>query len=175
MSKYPLEVALCATRTVLEELGITFVIAGGYARDTHFGRTPRDVDMFIVGITHEQDALLAEYVANVGGSMFSDYPGAVSDEIVVVYKVGPIDLIVLDDSCQSVSDVVGRFDYNINQWVMRYLRNSAGECTGFVPLYVGDHETYGQLVQVNEKPVTLRRATRMYDIATEVNWSRNNA
>ena len=120
-------------------------IAGGYARDLHYGKTPRDIDYWIeyrpldvhkVGCVDNVQLIINKLVDagipyeehNMYGS--NDHRGRLA-----VYKIPGADLIFVENVESAVND----FDFNLNQF---YMDPEVG------PVYVGESDPAGGLVQL---------------------------
>ena len=159
------ELQLAVVETVLTHIGVDYVIAGGYARDTFFDeRRPKDVDIFVTeDLTHITEALHDAHVA------FTDYPTYDEQDvgdgrIGGVIKVGTVDIIQCSSAATSPRDHVVRFfDYNINQFIIGY--------DGDIE-YVGDGTTFGKLARVYKEQIHLSetRIAKIIKIAKGVDW-----
>ena len=156
-------VQLSNTRTLLEEMGVNYCVAGGYARDMYFGRTPRDADVWLIGAEQHQLDQLDEFAIyycweRIGGNYCED---SGDRNIDAVYKAGKVDLIVCSTEVQSLRDVMQSFDYNINQFYMNL--------ADWNSVYAGEFDTLGTLTLCKED-VRPARIARITDIARQEGW-----
>ena len=127
---------------VAELLGDTpYVIAGGYARDTFFGVTPKDVDVFIHDKFRNQ--VLVDVIRS--GAAYKDHNKWYanntknSDHITSVINVGKIDYIFVPATI-DILDITDHFDFNLNQFMLDEDEE---------PFYNGDGGTPEVLVQLH--------------------------
>jgi hypothetical protein len=102
---------------LFQKEGVPSIIAGGCARDIYFGVKPKDIDVIVAGISMEKASeILAEAgIVSVG---FHIYNGAASDRLLGGYKLVGTDVDVCVYECDSVSEAVNAFDFNLNQFVI---------------------------------------------------------
>lgn len=116
---------------LLQATGLSFVVAGGGARDTALGVMPKDFDIVVFGWGNntEQvakrldslDGLLSDY-ANEQGMAYTYLPsyhdaaegGDFGSRLFGVYKIGRLDVII--SRCGTWSQVLAEFDFNLNQF-----------------------------------------------------------
>ena len=92
------------------------VIAGGYARDKYYNRTPRDLDIAVYG------PQVDELFKTIIGQEFPDswvVHTSYADQGAIhgVIKHGNVDFIFHKDAL-SEQDVVNKFDCNLNQFIL---------------------------------------------------------
>ncbi|ALO79982.1 nucleotidyltransferase [Pseudomonas phage PPPL-1] len=98
--------------------GIGAIIAGGCARDLFFGVTPKDIDIICAGTDPET----VSRALDEGGFTYEKFPkyhtGSDSDRLQGVWKIegSNIDVILYETEC--VSEAIGKFDYNLNQFAI---------------------------------------------------------
>jgi hypothetical protein len=106
--------------------GYDFVVAGGFARDTAAGVTPKDADICVYGGTLRNAFMnnLPEYMFDWAESNGLEYSKAYSygtgasdfdERIDGVVKLGQVDIIFYHEA-QSWQEILGKFDFNINQF-----------------------------------------------------------
>ena len=140
---------------LLKELGISYAIAGGYARDTYYGVVPKDKDIIIVSLEDEQLEALEDFLNPLLDieKLAEDYDNS---RIIKIWQLkGDIDVIY--NSANTLEEAIDTFDYNINQYVMVEDR----------AVFLGSNE--GTLVQLNPK-VTEHRKEYMITKAKELEW-----
>lgn len=125
---------------LLRAEGIDCIIAGGFARDTFFEATPKDIDIICAGVPHEVIATLFEETATQTRS-YPKYNGPESDRLAGVWKILDTNIDVILYEVPTALEAVNKFDYNLNQFVY-------DEDTG-LPEYVGEG-TWKSLVQLRE-------------------------
>lgn len=142
----------------LKARGFEAIIAGGCARDIFFGVKPKDIDIIVVDTTMDEvGQALAE--ANVAAVGFHMYRGEVtSDRIIGGYKLTSADIDVVVYRCNTVSEAIDAFDFNLNQFAIVDTRHGID---GAYVRFVGKHH-WGQLVAVREDSSPSRRG-RMVD------------
>lgn len=118
----------------LRRAGFAAGVMGGYARDTFFGRVPKDIDICVaVGPIRDEDAeVIISKLSNVlfeiayenkfyglNRQVMGMYNDHASDRAcgVVQYPDHGIDIIFYRD-CNTVPDIINSFDFNINQFGM---------------------------------------------------------
>lgn len=159
----------------MNDLGFDFEVLGGYPRDLHFGRTPRDMDVCCFNnkpdtvLWNSRFIKLKSYLVDndlykSDFSVNSDYP---SDRIYGgIRTVVDVDIIFWLENFTSAEEILGWFDYNINQF--RLVRD---EDTGVV---VGQPWegmfNYGRLKQLRESELTDVRIKNTLKLAKEVGW-----
>jgi len=139
----------------LQGRGVKAIIAGGCARDIFFGVRPKDVDIVVAGTSLEKVSdLLAE--ANLAGRTYWFYGHAASDRILGCVKLTHVDIDVVVYDCESVTEAIDSFDFNLNQFAIVDVRHGIDYAS---VRFVGQHH-WGRLVAVREdcKP---ERAARM--------------
>lgn len=101
---------------LLRAEGIDCVIAGGFARDTFFEATPKDIDIICAGVPHEVIATLFEETATQTRS-YPKYNGPESDRLAGVWKILDTNIDVILYEVPTALEAVSKFDYNLNQFV----------------------------------------------------------
>ena len=145
--------------TGLRRAGYTCGIVGGYARDTFFGVTPKDLDICVAMGTapdyHSVDYVIEEVRSaleqefyrekviphmNIAG-MYNDHA---SDRACGVFQFPDhgIDIILYKD-CVDMSEIVDSFDFNINQFGMDGYYDDE-------PRYLGESRLVAGLVKVRD-------------------------
>lgn len=116
---------------VLQGEELSFVVAGGGARDTALGLEPKDFDIVVFGWGSDVDAvarrldwldsLLSKYAAEqeIDYEYMPTYHDAAEggdfgSRLYGVYKIGPVDVII--SKCGDWSGVLAEFDFNLNQF-----------------------------------------------------------
>lgn len=118
-----------------------YCIAGGYARDMHFGREPKDMDIGvfnldvtdivnIVSLLEAYDLIVESYI-DEDELMQAHYEG--NHIAGIVTCVGDIDLIFCNKEVTTAGEWINTFDYNINQFLL----------VEDEPIFIG--ENYGTL------------------------------
>lgn len=106
--------------------GYDFVVAGGFARDTAAGVTPKDADICVYGGTLRNAFMnnLPEYMFDWAESNGLEHSKAYSygtgasdldERIDGVVKLGQVDIIFYH-AARSWQEIVDKFDFNINQF-----------------------------------------------------------
>ena len=142
---------------LLNKNNVDHLIAGGYARDIHFGIVPKDIDIFVSSIQHAKsilDSIGAEY------EEYESYCKVPENYIQGVIKLGDVDIVGISASAASpLQHVQQCFDYNINQFVI----------LNDVPVFVG--KDYGTLTCVRGgNPFKCGRTTYVEEKATTLGW-----
>ena len=101
---------------LLRAEGIDCVIAGGFARDTFFEATPKDIDIICAGVSHDVIATLFEETATQTRS-YPKYNGPESDRLAGVWKILDTNIDVILYEVPTALEAVDKFDYNLNQFV----------------------------------------------------------
>lgn len=101
---------------LLRAEGIDCIIAGGFARDTFFEATPKDIDIICAGVPHEVIATLFEETATQTRS-YPKYNGPESDRLAGVWKILDTNIDVILYEVPTALEAVEKFDYNLNQFV----------------------------------------------------------
>lgn len=101
---------------LLRAEGIDCIIAGGFARDTFFEATPKDIDIICAGVSHEVIATLFEETATQTRS-YPKYNGPESDRLAGVWKILDTNIDVILYEVPTALEAVSKFDYNLNQFV----------------------------------------------------------
>lgn len=109
---------------LLRAEGIDCIIAGGFARDTFFEATPKDIDIICAGVPHEVIATLFEETATQTRS-YPKYNGPESDRLAGVWKILDTNIDVILYEVPTALEAVGKFDYNLNQFVWNELTEYA--------------------------------------------------
>lgn len=158
--------------TKLKSLLFDFSILGGYARDLHYGLTPKDIDVCIYNyhpLDHAESQfrqMLLEYLdkedllkeVHSEGSANSD-----SRVHLVLSLTCGMDLIFWE--AKDKWDVLNNFDFNINQFEYNWETKKTE--------FLGSNQ--GELVQIRqdfrtEEQLT-KRLTRCKEIAEAIHWS----
>ena len=163
------------------EYNITLVVAGGYPRDLAFGREPKDLDICVYNTTEKAwyefldqlckyDLVLEEYSEADSVSSTGD------DRVSYVIKVkGNIDIILWNDSFESMESVINNFDFNVNQWILGFETDFEGTPYNNIPkpIFKGDFKTYGKLIEIRNDGYSVSncRKAKFQDHAKEINWS----
>lgn len=152
---------------LLHKEGVPAIIAGGAARDIFFGVAPKDVDIICAGVDHYRitDILLK---ANLNFKQFPKYhTGSDSDRLAGVWKVeeSNIDIILYDTEC--VSEAIGKFDYNLNQFAVVGVHRGID---GAYVRFMGDQH-WSQLVRLRDD-ARGPRAAKMEDKWFDLAWRR---
>ncbi|KPA96916.1 hypothetical protein [Pseudomonas asplenii] len=144
---------------LFQKEGVPAIIAGGAARDIFFGVRPKDIDVIVADISMAKAAEILER-AGISSVSFHIYNGAATDRLLGGYKlVGTnIDICVYD--CDDVSEAVGAFDFNLNQFVISGIHHGID---GAHVRFVGDRH-WSTLVPVR-KDYTKERHDKM-----QVKW-----
>jgi len=159
----------------MSDLGFDFEVLGGYPRDLHFGRTPRDMDVccwnckpetvlwrnrYVKLLTYLQETGLykSDFAVN------SEYP---SDRIFGGLRTTVnVDIIFWVENFNSAEAILGWFDYNINQF--RLVRD---EYTGVTAGAPWEHMfNYGRLKQLRETELSEVRIKNTLKLAKDVGW-----
>jgi hypothetical protein len=113
--------------------GHTFgcVVAGGYARDAFFGVEAKDIDVAVYNFHLDDDAevrllamlykkLLPHGVVNVSSQFDGDEEYEINDaRVAFVWNIPQLDMdLIFYNDCKSWSDVVSKFDCNMNQFYL---------------------------------------------------------
>lgn len=119
-----LHLQLAVVCQALAQRGLNFVVAGGYARDIAAGVQPKDADVCVFGDVCTLGALPASLlhyalehdlqyrqIPNYHVDDTSDFAARLNG----VCKIGDVD-IVFYSSAATWYQVVGQFDFNINQF-----------------------------------------------------------
>lgn len=101
---------------LLRAEGIDCIIAGGFARDTFFEATPKDIDIICAGVSHDVIATLFEETATQTRS-YPKYNGPESDRLAGVWKILDTNIDVILYEVPTALEAVSKFDYNLNQFV----------------------------------------------------------
>lgn len=125
---------------LLRAEGIDCIIAGGFARDTFFEATPKDIDIICAGVTHEVIATLFEETATQTRS-YPKYNGPESDRLAGVWKILDTNIDVILYEVPTALEAVAKFDYNLNQFVYDEETEHAR--------YVGEG-TWGKLIRLRD-------------------------
>lgn len=166
-------------------------VGGGFARDTHHGVEPNDLDIVVVGGV-DPDLDLGAYLPPGWEITQQDvqYPESGQDfearlEIVIqlrwagvrefllgTLEFGPAptleaDILVATPHYKSVNQHITDNDFNLNH----YRIDSLGFLNDQPPYFVGVDE--GTLVQCRTAQVLPERHNRMVDLAKEYGWSVN--
>jgi hypothetical protein len=118
------------TLTILKEQGLSFAIAGGYARDIKHGAEPKDMDVGVFDLDVNQAQKLVDALHSKG-LIKSAHHGLVEEEtecseayegnhiLGVLTLYGKIDIILCNyNLVTGVGDWLATFDYNINQYYL---------------------------------------------------------
>ncbi|BES79659.1 hypothetical protein [Cronobacter phage RZ4] len=116
---------------LLQSMELSFVVAGGGARDTALGFEPKDFDVVVFGwgsnveqVARKLDVLddkLGQWAAD--NELDYEYMPSYHDaaeggdfgsRLYGVYKIGPVDVII--SKCGCWSQVLSEFDFNLNQF-----------------------------------------------------------
>ena len=160
---------------LLAELGLEYVIAGGYPRDLYYGLEPRDMDICIFGVGSAEKNIAINQMYDVlskSNQMLSsiqvddeDYP---HDRIDAVFKTTyDVDVIIYKDSFESAQSVLDSFDFNINQFVLYKLAYRDKYTEMMWPFM----EKHGKLIQLREESISPERKAKMVLKAKQCNWS----
>lgn len=143
---------------LLKSKGIEAIIAGGCARDIFFGVKPKDIDIIVVDTEMDViEAIMAE--ANVAAVGFHLYRGeTTSDRIIGGFKLVGAEIDVVLYRCNTVSEAIDAFDFNLNQFAIVDTRHGID---GAFVRFVGKHH-WGQLAAVREDASPSRQG-RMWD------------
>ena len=152
-------------------------IAGGYARDTYFGRIPRDIDIMVVKQDREDWTLtelfnIESFLRTLGAQVevhlhydTNHGSGGTNDAIAVCFKIPElcIDIVLYSKHYCSIPDVLTGFDANINQFVI----NNNG-----VAKFAGYNSSIGNLQFLHSQVFrpTVYRMNRTLALAKEVGW-----
>jgi len=146
---------------LLDELGVNYIIAGGYPRDLFFGRKPKDIDILVDDLDRITRQLDMMGIDNV------QFPSYLSEEEVtpinringVTKLANGIDLIGISiQATHPLDQVINYFDYNFNQFIM--ISES--------PTFIGDN--FGTLTRTSNEPLTEQRAAHIKGKALLENW-----
>jgi len=162
----------------LDRNSVKWEVAGGYPRDIAQGREPRDLDIACFGFADDDKA--AEVQSGLGNFLMGI--GAYKDETLghayrdsritgVLMTAVEIDIIFWNAEHQTIQDVVGAFDYNLNQYVM--FKGLHGDPS---IQFLGSN--HGTLEQVRGSDVSDERAAKMEAVAKDARWvveRRNNS
>ncbi|NQZ74622.1 MAG: hypothetical protein HRT61_00670 [Ekhidna sp.] len=148
---------------------IHMTVAGGYPRDLHFGRTPKDLDIIVCGNTEYIDWLgfrldLDECGLLVNAFDESEAPSASGDPRVrEVMKIqGNIDIVLWNAPFMDITNVLGNFDFNINQFIM------LGDTS---PMYLPSNSAdFGTLTVLDGAIIPAERYEKNIKLANELNW-----
>lgn len=163
--------------TLSDRWEVVMVPAGGCGRNVHYGLEPKDVDVLVVGNFYNESeafALVTEMSANVsrlGGSSACYYAysqGEIPIEsasdfgqrLYACLKVklpGCYDMDFLLQRATTVSDAIGGFDCNLNQYIIMTTPEGCAKGSLYVPVPVDYPED--ELVWI--KPVTEKRKAKM--------------
>jgi len=159
----------------MKDLGFDFEVLGGYPRDLHFGRIPRDMDICCWNckpdtvIWRDKFMKLHSYLKDVGiykdeFAVNSEYP---SDRIFGGLRTTvDVDIIFWMENFTSAEAILGWFDYNINQF--RLVRD---EDTGIVAGKPWEGlMKFGQLQQLRESELSDVRIRNTHKLARDVDW-----
>lgn len=99
-----------------------YVIAGGYVRDRIIGRTPRDIDVFVLNATAESQASIHHSLSAAGIPTVKQAKSYLAAEgrpyfgepIELRFLEWPVQLVTT--SCLTAQDVISTFDYDICQF-----------------------------------------------------------
>jgi hypothetical protein len=158
-------------RKFLTELGISYKIAGGYARDKFFNRTPRDLDIVIFNLSEARISSkfygILAYCDMTGvtakHSIQSEDSEYHSDRVFgVITLFGGIDLIFWNSGFETIQQVMDGFDYNLNQFTYS---------EEFGPVFHGEQEKFGVLQQLRGSEITPEREQKMKLLAVRCQWS----
>lgn len=112
---------------IMEDYGYNYVIAGGYARDRFYGRTPKDMDVWVLNprvrdVLCLERALRVEFPHDVeflpmyNSEFGDDNPNTACIE--GVFKVQDVDIIITNEKADTTLALLDRFDCNINRFVI---------------------------------------------------------
>ena len=142
---------------LLNHENIEYLIAGGYARDKHFGETPKDIDIFVGDMGAVRRVLNSTGIAYQDFTNCPEYSG--TNRFGSVLKVGDIDIIEIAEEAHSPLDQVQRFfDFNVNQFII--LNGHA--------MFVG--KDYGNLSRSSSEPITVEREDKIRAKAAKFGW-----
>lgn len=133
---------------------LSFVVAGGGARDTALGVDPKDFDIVVFGWGGDMqrvarrldwlDSRLEDWAAEHGLAYEympsyhdAEEGGDFGSRLYGVYKVGPVDIII--SKCGCWSQVLNEFDFNLNQF---YFPSSIPRYSGQYSRDPGDFMAY---------------------------------
>lgn len=133
---------------------LSFVVAGGGARDTALGVDPKDFDIVVFGWGGDMqrvarrldwlDSRLEDWAAEhrlayeyMPSYHDAEEGGDFGSRLYGVYKVGPVDIII--SKCGCWSQVLNEFDFNLNQF---YFPSSIPRYSGQYSRDPGDFMAY---------------------------------
>ena len=158
----------------LDKMGITNHIAGGYARDIFFSKTPRDLDIALTDFQSEGEIeaaldMIVRFL-NARDSLDrvyseSSHPNYSFKGIYAVIKtkfVTDMDLIFWKPGWSLQRVLLAGFDYNMNQF---YFPDGAEQ-----PVFAGDTEAAGVLMPLPGAEITYGRKERMEERAKLIGW-----
>jgi hypothetical protein len=169
------------TLKIIKGTGVHAIVAGGYARDLHFGREPKDVD--IVVSRHEMGDEEAHNLVEaacraIDPNMVSHYqshPDYPCDRIDYVFTLTnmklPIDIIVYSGDYEDVGEIIDDFDCNLNMYALMHRTSGKKEV-----FYAGTSGKYKESVEGTlvfthgREDVECKRRRKMFRIAKEVGW-----
>jgi hypothetical protein len=132
----------------IKELGLTYAVAGGYARDLYYGLKPRDKDIIVAMPIHENMGQIVKLELFLQDHYDMD---AIADDhyncdrIAQVWKCKDnVDVVLYH--APTIEKCVAQFDYNINQFIMSI----------DVPIFIGKDK--GTLVCIREDKDDKRKA-----------------
>ena len=151
-------------------------IAGGYARDTHFNRAPRDIDIVVghgiyqpwsIAELHLIRTMLDKYGVVEEHISYNDTgnPADSNDAITCCFKLPEycIDIILYSKDYHNIHRIIEGFDANINQFILDVHGNA---------LFLGQTRCQGslQLIEYPSFRPSAARYNKVIKIAKEVGW-----
>lgn len=161
----------------METLLFDFAVLGGYPRDIHFGRTPKDLDICVYNyhpydIAEEQFTRMLRdwlYSKDIGLTIYheGDSASASGDSRVHMVWTLSCGVDIIFWNAETKWEVLKNFDFNINQFE---LDTTTGEVTRRLGVPGIDTELVmlRDLFQYNDNPED--RILHVMQIAKEVGW-----
>ena len=148
--------------------GLEWAILGGYARDIHHGKEPKDLDIIIYNTDYISNGTMSdlrEHFKDLVSKDHSKKPSSCSSgrirEVITLEVDGmQVDLIFWHPRFKTVDDVVNNFDYNINQYHF--------DPSNHVTVFLGENE--GVVTRITKEPLKPERNLRIAEIAVGMGW-----
>jgi hypothetical protein len=166
---------------------IDYAIAGGYARDSFFGRKtflgrkPKDMDVGVFCLdaveivevlsTLESSDCIIESFFDEEELIIAHYKG---NHIAGIIKcIGDIDIIFCNEEVQNAQDWINTFDYNLNKFLLTEI-SSVREDLDTLGISTFRGEDFGVLkfynTNTNRVGNAIKRQDKMLKLSQEIGW-----
>jgi hypothetical protein len=173
--------ALGAVAVLAQQNSFGYALVGGAVRDAYHHRTATDHDIAVWGHGSRNDITAIQvaleelgYAEESYHDENPDYPeeSGASDgryECIIQYsheKHPCVDILVFSSEFSQLSDVLDSFDYNLNQFAIRFDNTALSQRQ---TAYYGGDQLF-VLKQLRSSKVTEERAHRMQAMACDYGW-----